>query len=93
LTKRLKFAKFSGHKKEAMVKEVLLFTKLYNFVRGWLEGRRYFVAMKALEFARVRHIGTRKDKVTPEFSHQLHIVRFFINLSQLLGDPERVITS
>ena len=74
-----------------MTPEELLSVKLLNHVRGWLEGRRYDQAMRALNFARKRHIGTRKDKVTPEFSHQLHITRFFMNLADLLKNPERVI--
>jgi (p)ppGpp synthase/HD superfamily hydrolase len=72
--------------------EVYVFTKLLNFVRGWLRSRSYYVALKALEFARERHCRKRKDGITPEFSHQLHIARFFINLAALLKNPERVIT-
>lgn len=75
-----------------MKKELELYIKLLNYVRGWLGGRQYFTAMEALEFARSKHVGTRKDGATPEFSHQLHIVRFFINLANLLPNPERVIT-
>ena len=75
-----------------MIHQELHHVKLYNFVRGWLEARDYTQALKALEFARKRHVGKRKDGLTPEFTHQLHIVRFLINLSKLLKRPERVIT-
>src|SRR5438105_3661287 len=75
-----------------MNQEQELFVKLHNYVRGWLEGRQYYVGVKALDFARQRHTHTRKDGITPEFSHQLHIARFFINIARLLPNTERVIT-
>ena len=79
-------------KPRAIPNEEFVYRKLYSFVRGWLIAHEFYVALKALEFARGRHIGKRKDGLTPEFSHQLHIARLFINLAALLRNPERVIT-
>ncbi len=67
------------------------YTKLYNYVRGWLEARNYYIAVNALNFGRERHVGTRKDNVTPEFSHQLHMSRFLMNLEALVQNPQRCI--
>jgi len=73
-----------------MSEQELLCTKLYAKVSGWLEGLNYHLAMQALVFARNRHTGTRKDGVTPEFSHQLHMARFLKNLAVLVKNPQRV---
>jgi (p)ppGpp synthase/HD superfamily hydrolase len=72
--------------------EELKYTKLYNYVRGWMEAKKFYTTVKALDFARTRHVGTRKDNVTPEFSHQLHMARFFMNLEPLVLNPARCIT-
>ena len=49
------------------------FQKQTVFLRGWLQGRGYNIALEAMEFARQYHQGTRKDNVTPEFAHQTEI--------------------
>ncbi len=43
------------------------------FLRSWILGKEWWTAHKALEFAREKHSGMRKDGVTPEFHHQVQI--------------------
>jgi (p)ppGpp synthase/HD superfamily hydrolase len=43
--------------------------KLY--IRGWLSGAGMYTGLKAVNLGLEWHDGTRKDGVTPEFSHQL----------------------
>ena len=49
------------------------FEKDLAFLRSWLLGKEWWVAHEALEFARGKHTGLRKDGETPEFHHQVHI--------------------
>ena len=58
------------------------FQKQTVFLRGWLQGRGYNVALEAMEFARQHHQGTRKDNVTPEVAHQTESA---IHISTLPG--------
>lgn len=51
-----------------------------NSLRNWLVTRGYDVAIKALDLGAKYHKGTRKDKVTPEFSHSLTVTRFLQSL-------------
>jgi (p)ppGpp synthase/HD superfamily hydrolase len=57
-------------------------------MRGWLNGRNYFTAAEALEFAIHLHEGTRKDGITPKFYHQLSIARFLMTLEPHFLHPE-----
>lgn len=47
--------------------ELTDFQKQRILMRGWLQGRGYFMAAAAMDFAESFHSGTRKDGVTPEF--------------------------
>lgn len=69
-----------------------LYVKLLNYVRGWLEGSGYHQALEALNLCKQVSVGVRRDGVTPNFSHQLHIVRFSISLAPLLIHAQRVMT-
>lgn len=60
-------------------------------MRGWLEGRQYFVAAKALEVCRQVEEGYRKDKETPKFHHQLSVTRLIATLAPHLKHPEATI--
>ena len=56
------------------------FQKLKIAIKYWLLGRRYYKAEEAMEFGLKFHTGTRKDKITPEFYHQIttaHYARVF----------------
>jgi (p)ppGpp synthase/HD superfamily hydrolase len=57
-------------------------------LRSWLGAKEYFNALKALEFAMLYHTGTRKDGVSPEFSHQILIAMYMKTLSKNLLFPE-----
>lgn len=59
------------------------YEKLFTALKYFLVGRNYFIALKALEFARKNHSGTRKDGFTPEFQHQLEICHYLITLKNL----------
>lgn len=48
--------------------------------RYWLLGREYHTALAAMEFARGFHTGLRKDKVTPNFAHQIFIFNYLKTL-------------
>jgi (p)ppGpp synthase/HD superfamily hydrolase len=62
-------------------------------MRGWLEGRGYFLAADALEFVRQLEQGTRKDGETPKFHHQLSIARLITTLAPHLANPEHAIAA
>jgi guanosine-3',5'-bis(diphosphate) 3'-pyrophosphohydrolase len=64
------------------------YEELYNELHYWLLGRKYYKALEALKFARDRHIGLRKDQVTPEFGHQLVMAHFAMTIIDLLMFPE-----
>jgi (p)ppGpp synthase/HD superfamily hydrolase len=52
-------------------------------IRYWLLGKGYFKAIKAMEFASQFHTGLRKDKITPEFHHQISIAHYLRTLSSI----------
>lgn len=54
-------------------------------------GDRYPVASSALKFAENFHTGMRKDQVTPEFDHQVSIVRFMLKLVPHLIHPDETL--
>lgn len=65
--------------------------KQLSVMRGWLEGREYYMAADALELARGSEKGTRKDGKTPKFHHQLSIARLITTLVPHLRYPEETI--
>lgn len=62
-------------------------------MRGWLEGRRYYVALDALELVRQLEQGTRKDGLTPKFHHQLSVTRLLSTLVPHLQHPEETLAA
>ena len=60
-------------------------------IRHTLLGRGWYSALNAMEFAMEFHKGTRKDKVTPEFYHQIEVAGFLLTLSDGLLYPDDVI--
>jgi (p)ppGpp synthase/HD superfamily hydrolase len=68
------------------------FSKKILTIRQLLIGNRYFNALIAMEFAATHHVGTRRDKVTPEFDHQVSIALFALTLPDLIH-REEVITA
>lgn len=59
------------------------YPKMKLIVKGWLQGRGYFKALKAMEFAETKHNGLRKDG-QPEFSHQVSQACLAITLADSL---------
>ena len=68
------------------------FDKKLIFLRGWLHGRGYHNSLRALEYMRERHTGTRKDGVTPSSHHQVEIALHITTLPDLIY-PEDTITT
>lgn len=66
--------------------------KLRSAMRYYLQGRGFYIALKAMNFAEVHHNGTRKDLVTPEFDHQVRIAHFIRTLPDLIYPEETIAT-
>lgn len=63
------------------------YQKMKLVVKGWLQGRGYYNALKAMAFAEVKHNGLRKDG-QPEFSHQVSQACLAITLADSLIEIE-----
>jgi len=66
------------------------YEKMKIALRAWLEGRRYYKAMRAMNFAEKLHNGTRKDG-SPEFSHQVSQALYLITMIDNVLYPEETI--
>jgi len=64
--------------------------KLHISMRYWLLGRGFHLALRAMEFGAEHHTGTRKDGVTPEFDHQIHIAHYLRTLADLSHPQETI---
>lgn len=63
-------------------------------LRSWLLGRGWTNAVRAMTFAESYHCHLRKDGVTPEFAHQVHIALNVTTLvPHLLHQEETVIVA
>ena len=69
------------------------YIKSRTALRYWLLGRKYIKAVEAMDFALKYHDGLRKDKVTPEFQHQIYIGNFARVYETLLIYPEETFAS
>lgn len=68
------------------------YDKLSRALFDHLRQRGYSRAIAALEFARGRHVGRRKDGITPEFQHQVEIALYLTTLRDL-PDEELTLTT
>lgn len=66
------------------------YEKMKIALRAWLQGRGYFKALRAMDFAESLHTGTRKDG-SPEFSHQVSQALYAITMIDSLSKPEETI--
>ena len=66
------------------------YDKMKIALRAFLQGRKYYKALRAMDFAEQRHNGTRKDG-QPEFSHQVSQALYAITMVDLLMFPEETI--
>lgn len=62
-------------------------------MRGWLEGKGYYVAADALELVKGLELGTRKDGETPKFHHQLSVARLISTLTPHMMFPEETVAA
>lgn len=60
-------------------------------LKYFLQGAKYFNALKAMEFAKKYHNGTRKDGISPEFSHQLFIANYATTIISGFMYPEETL--
>ena len=66
--------------------------KQLSTMRGYLEGKGFFQAARALEIVRSLEKGNRKDGKTPKLHHQLSVTRLITTLLPHLQYPEETIT-
>lgn len=66
------------------------YEKMKIALRAFLQGRKYYNALRAMDFAEQRHNGLRKDG-QPEFSHQVSQALYAITMIDLLMFPEETI--
>jgi len=64
------------------------FDKMRVAMKYWLHGRGYHNAVRAMEFAANYHTGLRKDKITPEFHHQVSVTSYLRTLPALVKQEE-----
>lgn len=67
------------------------YQKLFIALRYYLLGANYHMALRAFDFARKTHAGTRKDGTTPEFQHQVEIALYLTTLRHTLIDEHRAL--
>lgn len=66
------------------------FQKRALTLRQLLIGRGYYNALIAMEFAAKYHKGKRRDKVTPEFDHQISIALYALTLPNIQFPEEMI---
>lgn len=66
------------------------YTKQKIAIRSWMQGRGYYKALRAMEFAENLHTGKRKDG-SPEFSHQVSQAAYAITIIDSFINPEEVL--
>jgi len=66
------------------------YEKMKIALRAFLQGRKYYNALRAMDFAENLHTGVRKDG-QPEFSHQVSQALYAITMIDLLMYPEETI--
>jgi hypothetical protein len=66
------------------------YEKMKIALRAFLQGRKYYKALRAMDFAENLHTGVRKDGA-PEFSHQVSQALYAITMIDLLMFPEETI--
>lgn len=68
------------------------YEKTKGSLRGWLEGRKYYDALAALDLGLQYHTGERRDGM-PEYSHQVSQATFLRSIADLLTYPEDTIVA
>jgi (p)ppGpp synthase/HD superfamily hydrolase len=66
------------------------YDKMKIAIRSWMDGRKYYKAIRAMNFAEKLHQGTRKDG-QPEFSHQVSQLCYARTMVDNLLFPEETL--
>lgn len=69
------------------------YAKQVSFMRTYLHGKEWHLALDAMNFAMSWHKGTRKDGVSPEFSHQMFIALYVLTIAPLLMYPQETLAA
>jgi (p)ppGpp synthase/HD superfamily hydrolase len=69
------------------------YNKIRAAIRYWMLGRKYFTALRAMDFAMEHHTGLRKDKSTPEFQHQVSQANYARTLIDSFIYPEETLAA
>ena len=69
------------------------YQKLSIALKYYLIGKNYVRALEAFKFAADRHVGKRKDGVTPEFQHQIEIALHVTTLKDLINEEDCIIAA
>lgn len=57
-------------------------------LKYWLLGKEFFLAVKAMEYAKKNHTGMRKDGTTPYFYHPVTVTNYLRPFERLMIAPE-----
>lgn len=68
-----------------------VFERKRTALKGYCLGRDYVDVLRAITFAERYHTGFRKDKVTPEFQHQIEIALHATTLKGLSNADESIL--
>lgn len=69
------------------------YQKMSITLKSYLKGKGFHKALEAFEFAKQHHTGTRKDKVTPEFQHQIEICLFITTLKEVMFEEDCLVVA
>ena len=62
-------------------------------LRGWAQGRGYMRTCRALGWVQARMTGTRKDGVTPTWTHPVAVANYVRTLADLVPDGDTLVAA
>jgi (p)ppGpp synthase/HD superfamily hydrolase len=68
------------------------FQKRKVILQTLLQGEGYYDALAVMHYCEPHHAGTRKDGFTPEYSHQINIATFALDLPDLMYRQDVIAT-
>jgi len=69
------------------------YERLSIALKYFLLGKGYNLALEALQFAKQKHDGFRKDGITPEFCHQVEIALYLTTLKGIREEENTLIVA
>jgi len=69
------------------------YSRLSIALQNYLLGARYYTALRAYDYAKRVHTGTRKDGITPEFQHQIEIALFITTLRDVQDEEGCIVAA